>query len=499
MLFSQFDLVRFNLARFDLALQGWGWGAAALTIPWGLAAPAAQALCPAELPARVEAIAAQPELNHARLGVQVETMDGEVIYSRQGDRFFLPASNMKLFSTAAVLTALGPDYRIPTQVYGRWDPVTDLPIIRVVGQGDPSFDSDDLVDLAHQLQARDLQHIHQLLGDESAFAGDSVHPNWEWEDVQAGYGAAVNSLILNGNALGLTLFPQAVGQPLRVEWDQPALAAHWQVENQSTTVTPGEPEYVSVGRQLSGPILRVAGQLIVGSEPEAAAIAVANPGESFLTAFSNVLVNHGITVDSATLTTTPLYASETPWASVISPTLAELLIPANRSSNNLYAEALLKQLGLFDGQDATAAALATARAILADMGVNLDEVVIADGSGLSRHNLATPQALVDVLQGMVVSPHSEVYRNSLAVAGINGTLRNRFRDTPIEGRFWGKSGAVSRNFSLSGYLEPLNHDPLAVSVVINNIDQRGRVARQLIDAVMGEIAALSSCESSTTE
>ncbi|MEM1425841.1 MAG: D-alanyl-D-alanine carboxypeptidase, partial [Cyanobacteria bacterium P01_H01_bin.130] len=212
-------------------------GVVALTIPW--TASAAQALCPAELPARVEAIAARPELNHARLGVQVETMDGEVVYSRQGDRFFLPASNMKLFSTAAVLTALGPDYRIPTQIYGRWDPVTDLPIVRVIGQGDPSFDSDDLVDLAQQLRANGLQHIHRLLGDESAFAGDPVHPNWEWEDVQAGYGTGVNSLILNGNALGLTLFPQTVGQPLRVEWDQPALATHWRVENQSTTVAPG--------------------------------------------------------------------------------------------------------------------------------------------------------------------------------------------------------------------------------------------------------------------
>ncbi|MDA0865540.1 MAG: D-alanyl-D-alanine carboxypeptidase/D-alanyl-D-alanine-endopeptidase [Cyanobacteria bacterium] len=464
-------------------------------MPCLLSTAPALALCPADLSARVEAIADRPELNHARLGVQVETLTGEGVYSRQGDRFFLPASNMKLFSTAAVLTALGPDYRIPTRVYGSPNGA-GLTTLRVVGQGDPSFDSADLAALAQPLYQQGVRQVDPLIGDESAFAGDPVHPNWEWEDVQAGYGAPVNSLILNGNALGLTLFPQTIGQPLRVQWDQPALAAHWQVENQSITVAPGEAEFVTVGRHLGSPILRVSGQLMAGSEPETAEIAVSNPGESFLTAFRAVLLEQGIAVDDVALTATPLSTSETPWASVMSPALAELLIPANQASNNLYAEALLKQLGLFasDGQDATTAALNRAAPILASLGVDLDEVVIVDGSGLSRHNLATPQALVDVLQGMAASPYGDIYRDSLAVAGESGTLRNRFRDTPMEGQFWGKSGAVSRNFALSGYLAPPNHEPLAVSVLINNIDQPGRVARQLIDEVMGEIAALSPCD-----
>ncbi len=486
---------RFGLSWFS---QGWGWGRAILAAPCLLPAAPALALCPADLSARVEAIADRPELNHARLGVQVETLAGEVVYSRQGDRFFLPASNIKLFSTAAVLTGLGPDYRIPTRIYGSTNAV-GLTTLRIVGQGNPSFDTADLTALAQQLHQQlhqqGIRQVGQLLGDESAFTGDPTHPNWEWEDVQAGYGAPVNSLILNGNTLGLTLFPQTIGQPLRVEWDQPALAAHWQVENQSITVAPGEAEYVTVGRHLSGPILRVSGQLIAGSEPETAAIAVPNPGESFLTAFRAVLAEQGITVDDVALTSTPPYESEIPWANIVSPPLQDLLIPANRDSNNLYAEALLKQLGLLssDGQATTSAALANARPILADLGVDLDEVVIVDGSGLSRHNLATPRALVDVLQGMAASPYRDIYRNSLAVAGENGTLRNRFRDTPIEGQFLGKSGAVSRNFALSGYLAPPHHEPLAVAVVINNIDQRGRVARQLIDEVMGAIAAVSSC------
>lgn len=454
----------------------------------------ALALCPADLPARVAAISAQPELDHARLGVQVETLTGEVVYSRQGDRFFLPASNIKLFSTAAVLTALGPDYRIPTQIYGHADPNTGLPIVRVVGQGDPSFDSDDLTALAQQLHGQGIRHISQLLGDESAFGGDPTHPNWEWEDVQAGYGAPVNSLILNGNALGLTLLPQAIDQPLQVQWDDPNLGAMWQVNNQSITVAPGETESVTVGRHLSGPILRVSGQLIAGSEPETAAIAVPNPGESFLAAFRTALTEQGIAVDNVALTSTPRHDSEAPWAHVMSPPLQALLVPANRDSNNLYAEALLKQLGLFAEQDTTAAALAHTRPILTDLGVNLDEVVIVDGSGLSRHNLATPRALVAVLRGMAASPYGEIYRDSLAVAGVNGTLRNRFRETPIAGQFWGKSGAVSRNFALSGYLAPLNYEPLVVSVLINNIDQRGGVARQLIDQVMLEIATLSPCD-----
>jgi len=462
-------------------------GAIALPLP-------AVALCPVELPAAIEAIAERPELARARTGVQVETLAGDPVYSREGDRFFVPASTLKLLTTAAVLTRLGAGSTIRTSVYGTVDAAGNA-TLQVLGRGDPSFDQRDLENLANQLARQGVRQVDTLYGDESALRGNAVNPNWEWEDVQAGYGAPVNALILNENEIGLSLVPQAIGQPLQVVWDDPTQGARWQIENQSLTVPADSPEFVTVGRDLSRPILRVAGQLIAGSAPETAAVAVPNPGSAFLDAFQTVLAHRGIVVRHSQLLSAPLSHDWPELAAVQSPPFAELLIPTNQNSNNLYAEALLKQLGRQSetGEDATIAGINMARRVLNDIGVNPDNLVMVDGSGLARKNLITPAAMVDTLQGMARSPLAETYRNSLTVAGINGTLRNRFRETPIEGRLQGKSGAISRNFALAGYLELPDDSPLAIAIFINNIDERGSVARSLIDDIVLEIARVRSC------
>jgi PBP4 family serine-type D-alanyl-D-alanine carboxypeptidase len=313
-------------------------------VSWGAIALPAAALCPGQLGTAIDLVIARPEMARARLGIQVSTLDGERVYGRDSDRFFVPASTLKLLTTAAVLTQLGPDAQIRTSVYGE-TAVNGLTTLRVVGRGDPSFSTDDITALGDQLQAQGIQQVSQLIGDESAFPGSATNPNWEWEDVQAGYGAPVNALILNENEIGLTLTPQAVGQPLQVVWDNPALAATWLVANQSRTVAAGSPEFISVGRDLGQPVLRVAGQLVAGSQPASTAIAVFNPGEAFVMALRDDLQARGIAVGALTVTQRPSQSTAPELAAVVSPRLADLLIPTNQQSNNLYAEALLKQLG----------------------------------------------------------------------------------------------------------------------------------------------------------
>lgn len=456
----------------------------------------ANALCPAELPAVIERIAARPELVRARLGIRVETLTQETVMSREGNRFFVPASTLKLLTTAAALTELGPDYTFRTTVVGIVD-ADGTAIVQVVGQGDPSFDQADLMALSQQLAQQGVNFIDILYGNDSAFPGAAVNPNWEWEDVQAGYGAPVNALILDENAIGLTLYPQTIGAPLQVVWDDPAQATEWTIENDSTTVAGDEPEFVSVGRDLGRPVLRVWGQLIAGAEPETASIADPNPGQTFLDAFQRVLMSEA----AIGVAQTRLVASVSPpdWpelAAVESPPLAELLMPTNQDSNNLYAEAFLKTLGrqISESEDATEAGVAIALRNLQSLGLDESAVVMVDGSGLARKNLITPIAMVDVLQGMARSPQAKVYRDSLAIAGISGTLRNRLQNTPAAGRLYGKSGAISRNFALAGYLEPAHYEPLAFSIFLNNINERGRIARQIIDEIAFHLATLTRCE-----
>lgn len=458
-------------------------------------------ICPAQLAGKLDAIAAQPTLQRARVGVLVQTQgstaaDRQVLYARDADQFFIPASNAKLLTTAAALDFLGPAYRIRTSVYAT-PQSNGLAALRVVGRGDPSFAIADLVDLAQQVSQGGIRQVSQLVADDSYFSGSAVNPNWEWEDVQAGYGAPVNGLILNGNAINLSVVPQSVGQPLQVMWESPLQANAWQIVNQSRTVSPGEAESIAVGRDLSQPVLHVSGQLVAGSEAEAVAIAVPNPAQAFLEQFQRTLADQAVSVGRTAVVLAGLPQFPNELAVHQSPPLSDLLVPTNRNSNNLYAEALLKTVGVtyFPQQSvpATESGVEAVTQVLVRLGMDANQFSLADGSGLSRHNLITPSALVEILQIMATHPQASVYRNSLAVAGVNGTLRNRLRGTVLEGRLYGKSGAVSGNVALSGYVNVPNYRPLVVSVLINNSDQQAGTLRQAIDQMLLTLADLQSC------
>lgn len=458
------------------------------------------ALCVADLPAVVGAIAHHPAMARARLGIYIATLEGEVLYDREGDLLFVPASTLKLLTTAAALTHLGPDYRIATTVHGqgaggRWSQ------LRVMGAGDPSLGPEALAALADQIQAQG-HTIEVLIGDESRLPGAGVSRHWEWEDVQAGYGAAANALIWNGNALRFTLIPQQEGEPLALEWENPALGALWTVENRSRTVASGMPEFLSLGRDLGRPVLRLGGQLVAGSEPANTAIADPTPAETFITTLGQYLTERGLTVGATAITSVGEPGLPPPMATVTSPPLAQLLIPANQNSNNLYAEALLHQLGrvglaqggaIAPGIGVPEAGITLVQEYLVSQGIDPDTLVMVDGSGLARKNLVTPGTLVAVLQAMARSPLATPYRDSLAVAGVSGTLSRRFQDTPAAGQIVGKTGTLSRNFALAGYVTPPDYAPLAFAVLINNLDQGGATARQFLDSLVAPLAELTSC------
>jgi D-alanyl-D-alanine carboxypeptidase/D-alanyl-D-alanine-endopeptidase (penicillin-binding protein 4) len=146
------------------------WQLSGLTAVWSAVGMPVLALCPADLPVALETIAEQPSLAGARLGVQVETLAGETLVSREGDRFFVPASTLKLLTTAAVLTELGPDYTLQTSVLGMTE-ADGRTTLQVIGGGDPSFDQADLVALASQVAQQPIQSVDGLYGDDSAFPG----------------------------------------------------------------------------------------------------------------------------------------------------------------------------------------------------------------------------------------------------------------------------------------------------------------------------------------
>lgn len=466
-------------------------------LPKFVSAQLPRSICLSELAPQIEQITQRPTLARVRWGILIQTVEAEpkTLYSYAADQFFIPASNVKLLTTAVALTQLGANFRIPTSVYQIPTQTQDV-VLRIVGRGDPSLTDDQLRALAQQIRQRGLRHIQTLVADDQYFQDDQINPTWTWEDVQAGYGAPVNSLILNQNAIGLTLAPQAISHPLTVIWDDPAEAHHWQIVNESITVATTAPEFVQVGRDLTHPILYVRGQLRAGSASEPVSISTSQPTQHFLDRFQQILREQHIQVDRKSTAIDPLPDAAQHIAMVASPPLSELLVETNQQSNNLYAEVLLRALAADQLPKQTsrlAAGLEALRTTLTRIGIDPTSYVLADGSGLSRQNLVSPSALVMTLQAMAQTPNAAIYKASLSTAGISGTLRNRFKNTPVQGKFYGKTGSLSGVTALSGYLEPTNATPIAMTILANYADQPSEEIQSAIDTLVERVSHLGSC------
>ena len=461
--------------------------------------------CTTPLNQQIDRIINRPEFRRSRWGILIQTLSAEpqTLYAHDADYYFTPASNAKLLTTAAALMQLGAQFRFRTSVY-QTSTAADQVVLQVVGHGDPSLTDGQLQVLAKQIRARGITRISQLIGDDQFFRGDAVNPAWEWEDVQSGYGAPVNSLILNENLIGLTLVPQSQDEPLQVKWDDSTEGERWQIVNRSRTVAPDAPEFLSVGRDLSQPILYVDGQLRVGSAPEPVAISIPQPGQNFLDHFRRALAAQQIRVDRTTLLTDrdPIPPPGTQIAAVESLPLSQLVVETNQQSNNLYAEALLRTLGINQAapnppiESTLESGIQALEAALSQLGVDPQSYLLADGSGLSRQNLVSPRAIVQTLQGIAQTTQRDVYRASLSVAGISGTLRNRFRDTPIQGQLQGKTGSLNGVIGLSGYLTATDV-PTVFSILGNQLEQSSGQAQQAIDDIVLLLNNQQTCQSKT--
>ena len=450
----------------------------------------ATSVCPADLETAIAAVIDHPQFKRSRWGILVQPLTSQrPLYALNPQRYFTPASSVKLLTTAAALLELGPQFRIRTSIYGS-DPTSNVTSLRVVGRGDPTLTKAELKDLAQQLKRQGITQVPQLIVEDNYLPGSRLNPTWEWEDVYANYGVAINSAILNQNAFTLTVLPQLLGQPVQLRWSDSVAARQWRIENKAITAPAGTPYGVEITGSLGQPVLTIAGELAVDSEPDIWELAVADPGRYFLESFRRILLSEGITVIEGLVTNTgadhPRPSSETELAAIESPPLTVLLQETNQESNNLFAEVLLK-LGSVEGNGLDS------WQHLSNLGVDPGSYVLVDGSGLSRHNLLSPEAIVQTLQLMAQSPYAETYQNSLPIAGISGTLQGRFRGTPVQGNLFAKTGTLAGISALSGYLEVPDYQPLVFSIMLNQSDQPVANQRAAIDKIVLILSRLRFC------
>ncbi len=450
-----------------------------------------KSICSSQLGTAIDAVINRPLFSRGRWGILIQSLStGPTLYSRDAQKYFTPASNLKLLTTAAALQELGANFRIRTSIYQNGNG-----ILRVVGRGDPSLSDTELQKLAQQLKQKGITQIQQLSADDSYIQGDIVNPTWQWEDVQSSDGVPVSSFILNKNIFSFKLVPQAVGKSLQVLWLDPGEAKQWRIINQSITVPQNQPSYVNVTRELSGTVLRIQGQLTTNSEESLIDLPVVDPNYYFLRRFRTALATEKITLGQTLVVNGGVNQQEI--AFVESPPLAELLAETNLNSNNLYAEALLRALAVkklrVKTQSSADVGLEVVKASLTKLGVDPANYILVDGSGLSRRDLVTPEAFVQTLRGMAKTPTAYIYRASLPVAGKSGTLKGRFQGTPAEGIVQAKTGTLTGVVSLSGYMNAPKYEPLVFSIIVNQSNQSATVIRQAIDEVVVLLTQLQHC------
>ena len=470
--------------------------------------------CSQDLSVAIEEIINRPKLARSRWGIEIQTLTGESLYSLEDEKFFTPASSAKLLVSAAGLLEFGTDYQIKTPIYsvGNAPNLTNgyaqvpsfyggvrVTSLRIEAKGDPSITTKSLKDIVHQLQLKGIKRIENLIVDDSYFGEPQINPTWEWIDVHSDFATAVNSAILNQNAVTLTLLPQQIGQPVKFFWSDAIAAKQWQVINQAITGNADIDYDIKLEVDLGKPVLRLRGELAVNEPPDIWDLAIVDPPQYFLDSLRSQLEQAGIRVTRGTVIDRPQpNKSETELGAIYSPAMSQIIAEINQESNNLYAEVLGKLLAQKLGVETPTDAINQS---LAKIGIQPDEYVLVDASGLSRQNLVTPQTLVKILSAMLRSPSKDLdrflvaksYRQSLAVAGISGTLKERFRDTPIQGNLWGKTGTLTGVATLSGYLYPQHYPAIVFSIIVNNSELNSSNLRQAIDEIIVILNNLHQC------
>ncbi len=480
---------------------------------------------------RIDKILSQPDAARAFWGIEaVDLATGETLYTHDADKLFTPASNTKLFTTSAALALVGPNYRFHTSVetagtvdrYGRLSGD-----VVIVGRGDPTVAGGTLAystraergtarvrvleQLADQLAQRGVKFVDgDIVGDDSYFAFERYGEGWSQEDMRYEWGAPASALTINDNVIYLSVLPgDHPGEKAFINISP--LADYYRLDNRIMTTPAGTgPRTVTIGREPGAHTLTLWGNMPVDDPGFHEMLAIEDPAQFTAELFRSLLEQRGIVIygrtrvrhlELANLSTFSVTAMASAGGGDIPrnypPTIPTLVLAdyesqplmsdlryINKVSQNLYAELLLRLLGREKGTAGTIeAGLEVMRGFLSQADIRSDEYVFYDGSGMSRQNLVTPHAIVKLLVYDDKQPWGAEFSDTLPVAGVDGSLAERFKGSVGQGRIHAKTGSLRSVNALSGYATTASGKHIAFSIMVNNHNLSSRVALQTIDQI----------------
>ena len=497
----------------------------------------------------IAALIADPAVSRAHWGIAVTTLDGTPVFGLGEGKFFRPASNNKIFTTAAAMHLLGPNFRLTTSAgpTGVVDTLGNLHGDLVLhGSGDATFDSglfpylspaerkiqptSDNLPKSDPLQAIDelandvanarITHITgDIVGDDTLWPWEPYATGWELDDTVWGYGAPVSALTVHDNQLILTVTPGPAGQAATA-----AVApdtGYYQVESNIRTAAAGAPASLNVDRAPDSHLVRIFGT-IAADKPYSTEIAIDDPAEFAAQALKKALQAHGVQVDgkavarhrlsidpadlsdeaSIPLPSLPAGPVDTSGnlpacsgacplsVSHSGPPLAGDIKLILKVSQNLHAETLLHTLGRTYGTDgSTAQGVRVVRQFLLNAGLDPQDFIFYDGSGLSSHDLITPRATATFLAYAARQSWFPVWKASLPEGGEDGGLDARFPNPPLKDHLFAKTGTLGETHALSGYLDGASGNHLIFSIFVDDHSPATSADRVAMDKIVEAIAA----------
>jgi D-alanyl-D-alanine carboxypeptidase/D-alanyl-D-alanine-endopeptidase (penicillin-binding protein 4) len=499
-----------------------------------------------DLGKEITAVITQPPLNRAHWGVDVVDLEtGKALYSENSDHLFLPASNAKLFTTAAALAIAGPDYHFRTTVEAEGKVDNNgrlLGDLVIFGRGDPNISgrvlpyalktqrtpphTQILEEMADQVARNGLKIVDgDLIGDDTFYAFERYAEGWAWDDLQWIDGAPVSALTFNDNVVFINILPgEHLGDKALITVEPET--SYYELDNRVVTSSAGVTKRVGIHRDPGSKKIVLWGSLPLGDAGMKEPMSIEDPAEFVAQLFRTLLERRGIiirgktrarhgddaqffdqqiphlpSVPAAGAASSPAVNSPIPPAmqpSDLNPASSNKILAEhystpllddvrviNKTSENLHAELALRLAGKLRGYGGSfEGGVAAVKQFLLQAGLKEDEFTFLDGSGLSRRDLVTPAATVQLLIYASRQPWGPAFEESLPVSGVDGSLSERFQKTPAVGHVHAKTGSLSHVNALSGYGQTQSGKRFVFSIFCNDHNLPGSKVLAAMDAVV---------------